>query len=116
MAIDELTKLAEKGKEAGKEWVVAKEIADKLEEGAAPFLASIKNELDRGGMSEAKLDRLAKGSAEYSQHITGMCSARAAANLAKVKMSYYDKLWESKRSQMSLLKVQVDRGIYEKGV
>ena len=115
MAIDELTKLTEQTKEAGKVWVLSKEKSDTLDEGAKPFLASIKNELDDGKMSEAKLDRLAMGSSEYRSYVTGMCAARAVTNLAKLKMAYYDKLWESKRSQMSLLKVQVDRGIYQTG-
>lgn len=91
--------------EAGDSWVKAKLKADQLEETKSAFLASLQNDLESGfnrsniKTSEAKLDRLAKGSDEYREFIVGMVTARADALRKRNRLDALKSFFEVKRSQ-----------------
>src|SRR6266436_89451 len=85
---------------AGCEWIEAKLKSDQLEEGQKSFLAAIMNCLNPDN-SEAKLDRLARGSKGYQDYIVGMCAARADMLRKKVRFDALGMLFEARRSEWS---------------
>lgn len=101
--------------DSGVAWVEAHLKASQLEEDQKPFLASIANEMDQGEFSEAKLERLAKGSAPYRDYIAGMCAARADALRKKVKYESWQNLFEARRTLAATERVKIDRGIFDRG-
>jgi hypothetical protein len=118
MAKDELEAVVTEWKAAGDAWIEAKLKADTLEEDAKSFLASIINELEEKEsekISEAKLERLARGSKEYRQYIFGMCVARADALKKKVRFDALEKLFDARRSEKAFQRETVKQGIYHQG-
>ena len=118
MAKDELEAVVTEWKAAGDAWIEAKLKADTLEEDAKSFLASIINELEEKEpekISEAKLERLARGSKEYRQYIFGMCVARADALKKKVRFDALEKLFDAKRSKRAFERETVKQGIFHQG-
>jgi hypothetical protein len=111
----ELTTLAELGKTAGEAWVQAQERAELLEKTKDAYLAELKCSANSGKISDAQLTTYALATPQFQQHIRGMVAARAKANLAKIQVTYYERMWESKRSEMSLVRTQIERGVYKQG-
>lgn len=101
--------------EAGKTWVESKLTCDQLEEDLKSFLASLINELDDGDSSEAKLDRQARGSKQYRDYITSMCSARADMLKKKVRFDALGMLFEARRSEMATEREKLAKGIFHIG-
>lgn len=101
--------------DSGIAWAEAKLLADQLEEASKPFLDSLQNKLDNGEHSEAKLVRMARGSDEYRVYIKGMCEARAAANRARVEYDAAIAWFEARRSESALIRVKIEKGIFERG-
>lgn len=104
MEVTNLERFVTEYEKAGLEWVSAKLKADLLDEDAKPFLDSLKNALDDGNTSEAKLTRLAQGSKQYRDFIKGMVLARADMLRKKVRYEGLEKLFEAKRSNLSFEK------------
>lgn len=100
---------------AGRDWVEAKLVADQLEEGCKPYLDSLRNEIDNGEMTEAKIERLARGSKQYREYVFNMCCARAEALRKKVRFDALDKLFEARRSQLAYERDVIKKGIFSRG-
>ena len=111
MSLTELESLVVQIEAAGRAWVDAKLKSDQLEEDAKPYLASIMNQNDKGDSSEAKLDRLARGSKEYRDFIADMCAKRAESLRKKVRYEGLQALFEAKRSEGALERVKIEKGI-----
>lgn len=71
---------------AALEWVSMDAAARMLEEGKSAFVAQRKNAL--GDISDAKAERAVKGSAEYSDYVKKMVSAKTAANRQKIEVEF----------------------------
>ena len=88
---DTLTKLELRvieNEKRGQEWVETHSVWLQLDESKKNFLASLINDMERqseGKLSESKLERLARGSKDYINFITGLCVARTEELRAKVK-------------------------------
>tara|TARA_Y100000034_G_C6856633_1_gene389378 strand:- start:229 stop:519 length:291 start_codon:yes stop_codon:yes gene_type:complete len=95
--------------------VEAKLNSDQLEEDQKPFLASLQNALDDGSLSEAKLDRLARGSKEYRDYVRSMVLARAETLRKKVRYEALGNYYEAKRSEASLERSKIEKGIFHEG-
>lgn len=103
---------------AGQEWVKAKLKSDQLDEDAKNYLASLMNGFEKQTsekISEAKLDRMARGTPEFRKYVVGMCEARAAMLSARVRFDAMDKWFEAKRSNLSFEKEIVKKGIFTQG-
>lgn len=111
----DLTDWAREIQTAGLLWVEAKFKADQMDEDCKPFLCSLKNALAEDGLSEAKIDRLAQGSKEYREYITGMVTARAEALRRRVKYDSLQMAFEAERSKFSLEKTKIEKGIFDRG-
>lgn len=100
---------------AGKEWVEAKLVSDQLSDDEKAFLADLMNGLDDGKKSEAKLDRQARGSSEFREHITNTCIAKAVTGRKKVRFDAFGMLFEARRSELSFEREKLSKGIFHKG-
>ena len=72
-----------------------------LDEDKKSFLAALINDLDDGSMSEAKLERLARGSKAYRDYIAGLAIAKGEELRAKVRYENARDLFEAARSAES---------------
>jgi hypothetical protein len=70
-----------------------------LDEDKKSFLAALMNDLDDGAMSEAKLDRLARGSKAYRDYIATLSLAKGEEIRARVRYDNSRDLFEAARSQ-----------------
>jgi hypothetical protein len=104
MEVSNLERFVVEYERAGIEWCEAKLKADLLDEDAKPFLDSLKNALDDGETSEAKLSRLAQGSREYRDFIRGMVLAKADMLKKRVRYDGLQMLFEARRSNLSFEK------------
>jgi hypothetical protein len=107
-------------KAAGDAWINAKLKADQLEEDAKNLLAAVINQLEQAlptgaKISEAKLERMARGSLEYREYIKDMCIARAEALRKKVRFDALEKLFDARRSQKAFERETVKQGIFSHG-
>lgn len=84
--------ISEEFRIAAKEWVEQDKAARLLDELKTVTLAQMKTNLmaERGDMPDAKAERLAKSSKEWEEYIRAMVDAKAAANLARVKMQWIE--------------------------
>lgn len=105
-------------KAAGDAWIEAKLRADQLEEDCKNFLAELMNELEHKAddkISESKLERLARGSKAYRDYVAGMCAARAEASKKRIRYDALQSLFEAKRSDQSLEREKISKGIFNLG-
>jgi len=93
----------------------AEAIALSLKDHKELFLASLKNELADGIKSEAKIDRLAKGSKQYEDHITATCLATTEAKSRRSKYIRLKVKLELLRSVMASERAKINAGIYHQG-
>jgi len=100
---------------AGVAWVEAKLKSDQLEEDQKPFLASLMNALDDGKTSEAKLDRLARGSTQYREYVKNMVLSKAEALREKVRYDALGSFYEAKRSEKALERSKIEKGLFHQG-
>lgn len=103
---------------AGMAWIEAQLKARQLEEDQKSFLASLMNELEfreTDKVSEAKLDRLARGSQPYREYITAMCATWAEAQRLKVRYDNLQMLFEAQRSELAMARAKIEKGIFHEG-
>jgi hypothetical protein len=120
LAKDEMENVVTEWKAAGDAWINAKLKADQLEEDAKNLLAAVINQLEQAlptgaKISEAKLERMARGSLEYREYIKDMCIARAEALRKKVRFDALEKLFDARRSQKAFERETVKQGIFSHG-
>jgi acyl-CoA reductase-like NAD-dependent aldehyde dehydrogenase len=85
----------------GREWADLHATWLQLDEDKKSFLAAIMNDLDDGSMSEAKLERLARGSKHFREYIANMALAKGTELRAKVRYDNARDLFEAGRSAES---------------
>lgn len=78
--------ISEEYRIAAREWVDAEKAASLLEETKTAVLSQMMNRLPDLSVNRAEMQ--VKASAEWMQFLKDMVEARAAANLAKVKMKW----------------------------
>jgi hypothetical protein len=83
----------------GNEWATKYETWMQLDESKKNYLASLMNDLDKGDMSEAKLERLARGSKTYEEFIKNLCIAKGEELRAKVRYENARDYFEAGRSR-----------------
>ena len=113
--LNELEAVVVRMETAGREWVKAKLLADQLDDDTKSYLASIMNELDDGKTSEAKLDRLARGSKEFREFVRSAAIARADMLKKKVRYDGEQSLFEAKRSEYAMERSKIEKGIFHTG-
>ena len=111
----DLEKLVDDIQQAGYAWVEAKLLSDQLDDDIKPFLASIMNDHDDNKRSEAKLDRLARGSNSFRKYIEKAAVARAETLKKRVHYDSLQSLFEARRSQFALERAKVEKGIFATG-
>ena len=113
--LNELEAVVVRMESAGRAWVEAKLKADQLDDDTKSYLASIMNELDDGKTSEAKLDRLARGSKEFREFIRSAAIARSAMLNKKVRYDGEQSLFEAKRSEYAMEREKLAKGVHHLG-
>lgn len=112
-----LERLVVEIQEAGQAWVEARLKSDQLEADEKNFLAALMNELERGfdKVSEAKLERLVRGSKEYRNYVTGRTMAAADTGRRRVRYEALQNYFEAQRSIFALERAKIEKGIFDKG-
>jgi hypothetical protein len=115
--MNDLEALVTQINKAGQEWVEAKLKSDQLEADEKNYLAALINELEKAfdKVSETRLERLARGSAEFRAYVTGRIIAQAETNRKKVRYEAAQNLFEAKRSLMALEREKIAKAIYHTG-
>lgn len=120
--ISELERLADELQAKGLQWIEAKLKSDQLDADEKSFLAAIMNELEKSfdgvrqlKVSEAKLERLARGSTEFRNYIVGRVTAQAETGRKKVLYEAAQNYWEAKRSEMAFEREKLSKGVYHTG-
>jgi hypothetical protein len=115
----ELEKLVVQIQDGGQAWIEAKLKSDQLVDGEKNFLAALMNDLEKQfkntKMSEAKLDRLARGTVEFQNYVVGKALAIAETGRKKIRYEALQSLWEAKRSELSFERAKLEKGIYHEG-
>ena len=96
--------------EKGKEWNTAKQVAERADELRKILLADIQNRHEAGviqhdpkaKISETKLERIARGSGEFRDHIEETVGAKKDANDKYMEYEALKNLFDAKRSEMAL--------------
>lgn len=110
----DLEELSDKIEQAGKKWVVAKQISERLDELKSAILATSKNDLEAAlankseSASEQKLERLARGSAAYKEHIELMVKAKRVTHSYFLSYEALKNLYEAKRSDMAMERAKMN--------
>lgn len=114
-----LERLVVEIQEAGQEWIEAKLRSDQLDDGEKNYLAALMNGLEEAmkgvKISEAKLERLARGSAEFGQYVIGKCAAIAESSRKRVRYEALQNLWEARRSELAFERAKIEKGIFHIG-
>jgi hypothetical protein len=89
--------------EAGQKWAEIHQIWLQLDEDKKSYLASLMNDIDGNGLgySEAKLERIARGSKQYRDYVKNLCIAKGEELRAKVRYENARDYFEAGRSQES---------------
>ncbi len=99
--------------EAGQKWAGIHEIWLQLDEDKKNYLSAIMNDIEAATdhkdekMTEAKLERLARGSKEFREYVKNMCIAKGEELRAKVKYENARDYFEAGRSQESTAREQM---------
>lgn len=114
-----LEKLVVDIQEAGQAWIEAKLKSDQLDDGEKNYLAALMNGIEEQfkntKISEAKLDRLARGMPEFANYVAGKCEAIAETGRKKVRYEALQNYWEAQRSQLAFEREKISKGIYHTG-
>lgn len=96
----ELEKRVIRAQELGQKWAELHEIWLQLDRDEKNYLASLMNDLSNTteGLSEAKLDRLARGSKEFREYVRRICIAKGEELRAKVRYDNARDYFEAARS------------------
>jgi hypothetical protein len=111
MANTDLLKLVEDIEAAENEWISAREKSDLLSEDQRSFLDSLKNDLDNGTLSDAKLTRLAQGSKDYRDYVVGMVLAKSATLRKKARQNKLEREFEARRSIGAYERARLEKGL-----
>lgn len=113
----ELEKLVVEIQNAGQDWISAKLKSDQLEDDEKNFLAALMNGLEKGfeKVSEARLERLARGSKEFRDYVTGKVLAKSETGRKRVRYEALQNLWEAQRSALAFEREKLAKGIYHEG-
>lgn len=106
---DSLEKWVIEYQASGQAWVLAKLKSDQLTEGQKNFLSALINKIEgewTDKVSEAKLERLARGSKEFVDYTNSMCLAVNKTLSLRVRYDALNLLFEAERSKMSFAKEQ----------
>ena len=87
--------------EQGQKWAEIHQIWLQLDEDKKNYLSALMNDLDDGEKSEAKLERLARGSKAFRDYVKNMCIAKGEELRSKVKYENARDYFEAGRSQES---------------
>jgi len=87
--------------ELGGKWAAIHQIWLQLDEDKKNYLSALMNDLDDGEKSEAKLERLARGTKDFREYIKNMCIAKGEELRAKVRYDNARDYFEAGRSQES---------------
>ena len=121
MSKSELERLVVEIQDAGQAWVEAKLRSDQLEADEKNYLAAIMNELDGAAiegkikLSEAKLERLARGGKGFRDYVVGRVMAQAETAKRKVRYEALQNYWEAKRSELAMEREKISKGIFHEG-
>lgn len=96
--------------EKGKEWNTTKQVAERADELRKILLADIQNRHEAGvlqhdpkaKLSETKLDRIARGSDEFRDHIEVVVDSKKDANDKYMEYEALKNLFDATRSEMAL--------------
>lgn len=114
-----LEKLVIEIQTAGQEWIETKLKSDQLADGEKNYLAALMNGIEEqfknAKISEAKLDRLARGTPEFGNYVVGKCAAIAETGRKKVRYEALQNLWEAKRSELAFEREKIAKGIFHAG-
>lgn len=114
-----LEKLVVEIQTAGQEWIEAKLRSDQLDDGEKNYLAALmnglENEMKGQKISESKLERLARGSAEFGAYVDGKCKAIAETGRKRVRYEAMRDYWEAQRSQLAFERAKIEKGIFHAG-
>jgi len=118
----DLEKLVTEIQQAGQDWVEAKLKSDQLESDEKNYLSALMNDLEKTllqktdvKLSEAKLERMARGSEGFRSYVVGRVTAASETGRKKVRYEAALNFWEAKRSQMAFERAQLEKGIFERG-
>ena len=103
----ELEKRIVRAEKLGQEWAGLDELFFQLDETKKSVLADLMNSLDDGEMSEAKLERLARGRKEWKEHIQNLAVAKHKMLSAKVKYESAVAYYEAARTTESTERVRM---------
>lgn len=113
-----LERLVVRIQEAGMDWVESKLQSDQLEADEKNFLAALINDLEKtfdSKVSDTKLERIARGTPEFRQYVTGRVTAQAETLRRKVEYEARQNLWEARRSELAFERAKVEKGIFGSG-
>ena len=112
-----LEKIVIEIQEAGQAWIEAKLKSDQLEGDEKNLLASMMNDLEKSfdKVSEAKLERLVRGSPEFRGYVTGRIFAQAETGRKKVRYESALNFWEAKRSELAFEREKLSKGVFHIG-
>ena len=116
----DLEKLIVTTQKGGDDWLDAKAVSDQLDADEKNYLAALmsgieKEQFDGQKVSDAKLERIARAMPEFREYVRGRVAAEIKTLRLKNRYDNLQKLWESKRSDQSLEKEKIAKGIFENG-
>ncbi len=118
--ISKLEQFALRIQEIADAFVEASERAVLLADQEKNFMSSLmitleKKEFHGQKVSEAKLERLVRGSDEFQEYVHARIMAESAALRLQVKRDDLNRVWESKRSINSNERAKINSGIFAEG-
>lgn len=107
MGYSELEKRIIKAEELGQKWASADATYYQLDETKKSVLADLMKDLDDGDTSETKLERLARASKQWKDHIGNLSIAKGEMLRAKVRYEAATAWWEACRTAESTNRVKM---------
>lgn len=114
----ELERLVTEIQKAGQDYVDAKLKSDQLTDDEKNFLAELQNAIEESApdkVSEAKLERLARGTPAFRNYVTGMVAARGEMLRKKIRFEALQSLFEAKRSELAFEREKLSKGVFHMG-
>ena len=116
----ELEKLTLAIQRAGDEWLESRLVSDQLDADEKNYLAALmsgieKEQFDGQKVSDAKLERIARAMPEFREYVRSRVAAQIKTLKLKNRYDNLGSLWESKRSDQSLEKEKIAKGLFDSG-
>ena len=97
--LSELEKRVVRAQDLGQKWAELHEVWLQLDRDEKNYLAALMNDLAKvNDVSEAKLERMARGSEEFRKYVSRICIARGEELRAKVRYENARDYFEAARS------------------